>query len=114
MSSLGPRPRIASHGSSPRSAYDDAVRVVQALKARYPEDQWVGVTQPLQNTLRQAKRDALVAHLLANPPAGQNWQTSDDLYSYFLIDVEMMACQADFAGSCRPRTRCRCSSRGAS
>ena len=68
-------------------------RIKQALKARYPPDQWVGVTQPLQNKLRHAKRDALVAHLLANPPAGQNWQTSDDLYNHFLIDVEMMACQ---------------------
>lgn len=77
----------------PSLGYDDAVRIKQALKARYPDDQWVGVTQPLQNTLRQLKRDALVAHLLANPLAGQNWQTSDDLYNYFLIDVEMMACQ---------------------
>ncbi|SOE87376.1 virulence plasmid A protein [Burkholderia sp. YR290] len=71
----------------------DAVRIKEALKGRYPQDQWVGVTQPLQNKLRHAKRNALVAHLLSNPPAGQNWQTSDDLYSYFLIDVEMMACQ---------------------
>ena len=78
----------------PSLSYDDAVRIKQALKQRSPEDQWVGVTQPLQNSLRQVKRDALVAHLLTNPPTGQNWQTSDDLYSYFLIDVEMMACQA--------------------
>jgi hypothetical protein len=78
----------------PSIAPDDADKIVQTLKARYPQDQWVSVSQPLQNNLRQAKRDALVAHLLANPPAGQNWQTSDDLYNYFLIDVEMMACQA--------------------
>jgi Tc toxin complex TcA C-terminal TcB-binding domain/Neuraminidase-like domain/Salmonella virulence plasmid 28.1kDa A protein len=77
----------------PSLTYEDAVKITQALKARYPQDQWLGVTQPIQNQLRQAKRDALVAHLLANPPAGQNWQTSDDLYNYLLIDVEMMACQ---------------------
>jgi hypothetical protein len=94
MGSLGAKAADCVAWIKPSLTYDDAVQIVQALKGRYPEDQWVGVTQPLQNTLRQAKRDALVAHLLANPPAGQSWQTSDDLYSYFLIDVEMMACQA--------------------
>jgi hypothetical protein len=94
MGSLGAKAADCIAWTKPSLGYDDAVRIKQALKARYPEDQWVGVTQPLQNKLRQAKRDALVAHLLANVPAGQDWQTTDDLYSYFLIDVEMMACQA--------------------
>ena len=93
MTSLGALAADCVTWVNPSLTYNDAVRIKQALKARYPADQWVGVTQPLQNKLRHAKRDALVAHLLANPPAGQNWQSSDDLYSYFLIDVEMMACQ---------------------
>jgi Tc toxin complex TcA C-terminal TcB-binding domain/Neuraminidase-like domain/Salmonella virulence plasmid 28.1kDa A protein len=93
MSNVGANAADCVAWIGPSLSYDDAVRIKQALKKRYPEDQWVGVTQPLQNTLRQAKRDALVAHLLANPPAGQSWLTSDDLYDYFLIDVEMMACQ---------------------
>ena len=93
MGNLGAKAGDCVAWTKPSLSYDDAVRIKQALKARYPQDQWLGVTQPLQNTVRHAKRDALVAHLLANPPAGQNWQTSDDLYSYFLIDVEMMACQ---------------------
>src|SRR3984957_2748541 len=93
MTSLGALAADCVTWVNPSLTYNDAVRIKQALKARYPGDQWVGVTQPLQNKLRHAKRDALVAHLLANPPAGQNWQSSDDLYSYFLIDVEMMACQ---------------------
>ncbi len=93
MASLGANAANCVAWTKPSLSYDDAVGIKQALKARYPQDQWVGVTQPLQNTLRHAKRDALVAHLLANPLAGQNWQTSDDLYNYFLIDVEMMACQ---------------------
>jgi hypothetical protein len=93
MNSLGAQAADCVAWIKPSLTYDDAVRIVQALKARYPDDQWVGVTQPLQNSLREAKRDALVAHLLANPLAGQNWQTSDDLYEYFLIDVEMMSCQ---------------------
>ena len=93
MGGLGALAADCAAWTKPALSYDDAVKIKQALKARYPEDQWIGVTQPLQNSLRHAKRNALVAYLLANPPAGQNWQTSDALYSYFLIDVEMMACQ---------------------
>jgi hypothetical protein len=77
----------------PSLTYDDATQIKQALKARYPQDQWVGVTQPLQNRLREAKRDALVAHLLTNPPAGETWEDSNSLYGHFLIDVEMMSSQ---------------------
>ncbi len=94
MTNLGATASDCVTWAKPSLSFDDSSKIKQALKARYPQDQWVGVTQPLQNKLRHSKRDALVAHLLANPPAGQNWQTSDDLYSYFLIDVEMMACQA--------------------
>jgi hypothetical protein len=93
MAGLGAQAADCVAWMKPSLSIDDSTKIKQALKARYPEDQWGGVTQPLQNKLRHAKRDALVAHLLANPPAGQSWQTSDDLYNYFLIDVEMMACQ---------------------
>jgi hypothetical protein len=46
----------------------------------------------LQDKLREKKRDALIAYLLANPGT-QSWETDADLYSYFLLDVEMGACQ---------------------
>jgi hypothetical protein len=94
MAGLGAQAADCIAWTKPSLSFDDSAKIKQALKARYPEDQWLSVTQPLQNKLRHAKRDALVAHLLANPPAGQNWRTSDDLYNHFLIDVEMMACQA--------------------
>src|SRR5438445_339494 len=73
--------------------YQDAVKIKQALKAQNEENEWLSVSQPLQDTLRQAKRDALVAYLVANPPAGQVWKDSDDLYDYFLIDPEICPCQ---------------------
>jgi hypothetical protein len=78
--------------TKPSLTYDDAVKIKQTLKAQYEGDQWLNVTQPLQGKLREAKRDALVAYLLANPPSGQVWQNSDDLYSFFLLDVEMNSC----------------------
>lgn len=73
--------------------YDDATKIVQLMKARYSSDEdWLAVTQPLQDQLREKKRDALISYLLANPGT-QDWQTDTDLYSYFLLDVEMCACQ---------------------
>ncbi|MEO6358536.1 MAG: neuraminidase-like domain-containing protein, partial [Ferruginibacter sp.] len=78
--------------SKPSLSFDDATRIKQTLKLNYADTDWLDVTQPLQNKLREAKRDALVTWLLANP--GTNtWKDANDLYSYFLIDVEMSACQ---------------------
>lgn len=93
MTSLGATAAKCIAWMKPSLTYDDATQIKQALRARYPQDQWLGATQPLQNQLRHAKRDALVAHLLANPPAGANWVNSDSLYDHFLIDVEMMSAQ---------------------
>jgi Tc toxin complex TcA C-terminal TcB-binding domain/Neuraminidase-like domain/Salmonella virulence plasmid 28.1kDa A protein len=73
-------------------SYDDAVKLVQTLKTGYSDSDWLAVTQPLQDRLRESKRDALIAYLLANP-GSQPWVTDADLYSYFLLDVEMCACQ---------------------
>jgi hypothetical protein len=78
--------------TKPSLTYDDAVKIKQTLKAQYSDDEWPGVTQPLQDALREQKRDALIAYLLTNPGT-QTWKTDADLYSYFLLDVEMCACQ---------------------
>jgi len=66
--------------------------IKQALKAKYADAQWLSITQPLQDQLRDAKRDALVTYLLTNPGTA-NWMTESDLHSWFLIDVEMTHCQ---------------------
>jgi Tc toxin complex TcA C-terminal TcB-binding domain/Neuraminidase-like domain/Salmonella virulence plasmid 28.1kDa A protein len=71
---------------------EDATKIVQTLKTRYADADWLGITQPLQDQLRENKRDALIAWLLANPGT-ESWMTDTDLYSYFLLDVEMCACQ---------------------
>ena len=72
--------------------FADSSKIKQALKAKYSSGDWLQVTQPLQDTLREKKRDALIAYLLANPGT-QNWKDENDLYSYFLLDVEMCSCQ---------------------
>jgi hypothetical protein len=93
MKSFGATAANCVAWTKPALLFADAVQIKQALKARYPEDQWLDVTRPLQNKLRHARRDALVAHLLANPAAGETWVTSDDLYDYFLTDTQMTSCQ---------------------
>ena len=47
--------------------------------------------------LRERKRDALAAYLLTQPmpadaPSGK-WENTNDLYAYYLLDVEMCSCQ---------------------
>jgi Tc toxin complex TcA C-terminal TcB-binding domain/Neuraminidase-like domain/Salmonella virulence plasmid 28.1kDa A protein len=78
--------------SKPSLTVDDATKIKQTLKARYTDADWLEVTQPLQDKLRENKREALVTWLLANPGIN-TWQNANDLYSYFLVDVEMNACQ---------------------
>ena len=67
----------------------EAATMRQALKARYAGADWPGVLQNIYDRVRIGKRDALVAYLLAANPALRG---TDDLYDYFLIDVEMSPC----------------------
>jgi hypothetical protein len=77
--------------TKPSLQWDDSVKIKQALKSRYDESQWLASTTELQNTLREARRDALVTNMLANR-GPHTWKTADDLYSHFLIDVQMCSC----------------------
>lgn len=70
--------------------------VQRLLRGKFEETQWFDVSKSVQDGLRQRKRDSLVAYLLTQPaptgvPTGR-WDDANDLYSYFLIDVEMSAC----------------------
>lgn len=60
-----------------------------ALKARYDESTWLDTLKQIMDAIRPQKRDALVAYLLAQNP---DLEGTDDLYDYFLVDVEMCAC----------------------
>jgi len=71
---------------------DDATKIKQSLKSNYTGSDWLQVAKPIEDSLREKKRDALIAYLLANPGT-QTWMDSNDLYSYFLLDVEMCSCQ---------------------
>lgn len=81
----------------------------EAAKAKYDYAAWLSLAVPLSDSLREKKRAALARYLVEtslrtetpevsidgrkwrNP---KRWEGSDDLFRYFLIDVEMCACQA--------------------
>jgi hypothetical protein len=74
-----------------------------AVRSRYQESDWLTVVQPINDSLRTMQRDALVAYVLVTSgpailtalgvsPAPNRLPTPDDLFNYFLLDVEMAPC----------------------
>lgn len=59
------------------------------LKSLYDENTWLGTLKEIMDSIRPKKRDALVAYLLAT---NTGIKDKNDLYEYFLVDVEMEAC----------------------
>ena len=74
---------------------DQAARIaVQAVKSRYDQTTWESIARPLRSILCEKQRQALVDYLLANQSTQGLWfHDSNDLFSYYLIDVEMGPCQ---------------------
>jgi hypothetical protein len=68
--------------------HDVAQDIRKTVHAKYDEATWLSVAKPLSDGLRQAQRDALVAYLL--PRIGMT--DPDELFDYFLIDVQMASC----------------------
>jgi len=67
------------------------------LRARFGGETWLTLSAEVQDALRERKRDALAAYLLTQPtpadvPTGK-WENTNDLYAYYLLDVEMCSCQ---------------------
>lgn len=75
----------------------DSASLKQTVRSKVDEDGWLSLSKTIQDDLRQRKRDSLVAYLLAQPmPADaptQKWEDPEDLFAYYLIDVEMCSCQ---------------------
>jgi hypothetical protein len=78
-----------------------AREIREAARAKVDAAQWLAIVRPLEDQLRERRRDALVAYLLHHPGlwrpsatrAGVPAPTANQLYEHFLIDVEMSACQ---------------------
>ncbi|CAG0978769.1 MAG: peptidoglycan-binding protein [Candidatus Methanoperedens sp.] len=85
-----------------------AQQIQQAAKSKYDYSVWLSKVTPMQDELREKKRDALTKYLIERSLRTEQkeitfsgkkfmnpgyWKDSNDLLSYFLIDVEMSACQ---------------------
>ena len=70
---------------------DGAATIVQAVKARYDETRWLEVARTLNDPLRAERRDALVTYLLPRM-RHLGVRNRNQLFEYFLIDVEMNPC----------------------
>ena len=67
--------------------------IKNTVRAKYDEETWPDVSKTIHDVLRAKQRNALVSYLLGQPGFHQkNILTTNDLYQYFLIDVEMDAC----------------------
>jgi Tc toxin complex TcA C-terminal TcB-binding domain/Neuraminidase-like domain len=68
----------------------------ELLRAKLGAESWLQVSAEIQDVLRERKRDALSSYLLSQPqpanvPTGK-WEDTNDLYAYYLLDVEMCSC----------------------
>ena len=67
----------------------DVSTLRSGLKAKYDESTWLGTLKEIMDVIRPQKRNALVAFLLAT---NKEMKDENDLYDYFLVDVEMESC----------------------
>jgi len=73
--------------------HDIAESIRKTTKAKYKEEDWEQVVQPLNDQLRNHMRDALIAYLLVQPDLiGWGVVDADSLFEFFLIDVQMDSC----------------------
>jgi Tc toxin complex TcA C-terminal TcB-binding domain/Neuraminidase-like domain/Salmonella virulence plasmid 28.1kDa A protein len=67
----------------------------ELLRSKFGTETWLTISAEIQDALRERKRDALTAYLLTQPqtdaPSGK-WENANDLYAYYLLDVEMCSC----------------------
>ena len=58
------------------------------------EAAWQESMKSVTDEVRNARRDALVTYILKHAVPSPEIETADQLYEYFLVDVQMDACMA--------------------
>lgn len=77
--------------TSPNATISTAVKEI--VKARYDEETWLHIAAPIEDALREQQRKALISYTLQIPAIrNAGISNANELYEYFLIDVEMGAC----------------------
>lgn len=76
---------IVSSAATAQERFEIARDLRDTIKARFEDEAWQRVAQPIFDKLRQKSRDALVAHVLQE----LGFARLEQLYEYFLIDPGM-------------------------
>jgi hypothetical protein len=79
---FGVSPAVLSGWADPEPDAAVAQGIRDTLRARYAPEVWRAVVKPIADRLRQARRDALVAHLLQT----MDLDRLEQLYEIFLVD----------------------------
>jgi hypothetical protein len=70
-----------------------AAAIRKTIRSRYDVTTWEQAVQPLNNTLREDKKNALIAYLLVQDVLrSEGIVDADSLFDFFLIDVQMSSC----------------------
>jgi hypothetical protein len=76
--------------------FAEATTLKELFRSRFGTETWLELSAEIQDVLRERKRDALAVYLLTQPqPADaptKKWENTNDLYAYYLLDVEMSSC----------------------
>lgn len=80
-------------GENFQHIHEIAQMIRASIRARFTKEDWGKIVKPLQDQLRQNKRDALIAYLLVQPELIR-WGVidADSLFEFFMIDVQMGPC----------------------
>ncbi|MBS1586684.1 MAG: hypothetical protein JSS82_14205 [Bacteroidetes bacterium] len=72
----------------------DSDKIIQAAKGKHRNSEWNKIAKPIRDVLRERQRKALVSYTVNHPDIYNHkvWLKENDLYAYFLIDVEMSPC----------------------
>jgi hypothetical protein len=97
LNNLNAGTNIVKEFAAPAMGFDHAATLKELLRSKFGIDTWLTLSAEIQDILRERKRDALAAYLLSQPkpndaPSGK-WENTNDLYAYYLLDVEMSSCQ---------------------
>ncbi|MDO8948376.1 MAG: neuraminidase-like domain-containing protein [Desulfocapsaceae bacterium] len=83
--------------AAPAMTLAHAKTLKELLRSKFGTETWMVLSAEIQDILRERKRDALAAYLLNQPKPGDapfgKWENTNDLYAYYLLDIEMSSCQ---------------------
>jgi peptidoglycan hydrolase-like protein with peptidoglycan-binding domain len=67
--------------------------IINSVKAKYDNEQWLTTAKSLNDELREKRKLALIAYLLAHEQiVDEGITNANELYEYFLIDVNVDPC----------------------